>query len=135
MTTDDPVVEAAERFAFHTKEATRAKQDLRRLLDGDSVRPSRPSASLNGSARRAATEAKASKAAEGDQQVMDLLREKPMKQAELARALSLPPSSIGNKLARLRRKGLALPGEAGRWSPALSPTSADHGSAISANTA
>jgi DNA-binding IclR family transcriptional regulator len=66
---------------------------------------------------------------------MDLLREKPMKQAELARALSLPPSSIGNKLARLKRKGLALPGEAGRWSLPLSQTSADHGSAISANTA
>ena len=131
----DDLVELAKRLVAIDAEKDAIRERMRRLLDGDSVRPSRPSASLNGSARRAATEAKASKAAEGDQQVMDLLREKPMKQAELARALSLPPSSIGNKLARLRRKGLALPGEAGRWSPALSPTSADHGSAISANTA
>jgi hypothetical protein len=91
------------------------KGRMRVLLEGPPSRPIKPSG-LNGDARRAKTR----NAAAGDARVLDMITAKPMKPADLARELSLPASSVSNKLHLLKRQGRASADWQGLWSPTAS---------------
>jgi DNA-binding IclR family transcriptional regulator len=59
-------------------------------------------------------------ARKADERLLDLLRDQPMKQAAIAKALDAPQSSTQARLQRLLAQGLARD-EAGLWS--TTPTS------------
>jgi hypothetical protein len=132
---DDPVVEAAKRFAYYSEEARRAKGELRKLLDGDAPNPRRPSARLSGHGGRRqipaqARAAKAANAEEEDKKVVALLKEatSPLRQTEIALQLKQPSSSVGNRLSRLERRGLIVRDANRRWVAIPSSESASLGS-------
>jgi hypothetical protein len=55
-----------------------------------------------------------------DEEVLDLLRQTPaMKQSEIARSLSMPTSTTGNRLSRLKQAGAVTRDQGGRWSLVL----------------
>jgi DNA-binding IclR family transcriptional regulator len=55
-------------------------------------------------------------ARKADERLLDLLRDQPMKQAAIAKALDAAQSSTQARLQRLRAKGLVPRDEAGLWS-------------------
>jgi hypothetical protein len=50
-----------------------------------------------------------------DQELVELLRSKPMRPAEITKAMSAKTSTTNERLRRLRQKGLVAPAESGGW--------------------
>ena len=80
------------------------------LTNGTDPNPTRPARSSGGSQH---PNAKAAKAAE--ERILELLKTRPMRMAEIAAEMQARPSTTSERLRRLRQRGLAGPVDGGAW--------------------
>jgi predicted transcriptional regulator len=97
------LVNLARRFVELSDELERVRSEIKRcVMNGSGDEPPHPTQrSLRDRARAA------------DEQVVELLREKPMRASEIVAAMNAKTSTISERLRRLKQKGLIEPAESG----------------------
>jgi uncharacterized membrane protein len=91
---------------------------MRKLLANGSEGSSNPTSRPHKGRRRMAVLADA---AQAETRLLEALREQPLSQADLIRALSAPASTVQKRLTRLEAKGAIAHDPAGLWSATSPP--------------
>jgi hypothetical protein len=115
------LVELAERYLTLTRELEETRSAMKAILmNGAGDEQPRPT---QGSLRKAASQSQGRfvNARAADEQVLALLRTRPMRSVEIVKATSGKTSTVSERLRRLRQKGLVEPCEGGGWTATSQP--------------
>jgi hypothetical protein len=115
----------ADRYVRLSTELEETRDEMRRVLANGAdpgANPTRPAGSSGGKRQartRAASQAKQRpieiKAAAIEDDILTLLKSRPMKVSEIAKATASKSSTTAERLLRLQRRGQVERGESGEW--------------------
>jgi uncharacterized membrane protein len=116
------LLELATKYVSLTAELEETRRAMRALLgngaEGEPANdPPRPTKRAARPARASGKRARALRAAaKAEEAIVDLLKGRPMRQAELIKATSASPTTVQQRLVRLKEKGAVERDDAGLWS-------------------
>ena len=110
---DAGLVDLAERFVRLSSELDATRDAMRRLLlNGSGDTPAAPFVQARS---KPGTHPNAKVAQAAEERILELLKTRPMKMAEIVAATEAKQSTVSERMRRLRQRGLAAPVGGGAW--------------------